>query len=55
MWTLKAWFDINVLNTIQIRNKHYKKWSSKEIDKDNLKQAEFLLKNIYSMVWDAVL
>ena len=41
----KTRFDIDVLNAIRTRDKHYKKLkqSGQEIDKDNLKYAKLLL------------
>ena len=42
----KLWFDIDVLNAIRNRDKHYKKfeWLGKEIDKGNFKCEKVLLK-----------
>ena len=44
----KSWFDIDVLNANQNRNKHYKnfKQSCKEIDTGNFKCAKLLLKKL---------
>ena len=44
----KPWFDIDVLNSIQNRNKHYKnfKQSGRETDKDNFKYARLSLKKL---------
>ena len=45
---IKTWFDIDVLNAIRNRDKHYKKFkqSGRETDKDNFKYAELSLKKI---------
>ena len=42
----KPWFDIDVLNAIQNRNKRYKKFkhSGRNTDKDNFTNARVLLK-----------
>ena len=42
----KPWFDIDALNAIRNRHKHYKKFkqSGKGTDKDNFKYAKFSLK-----------
>ena len=42
----KPWFNIDILNAIQNRDNHYKKFkrSGKEIDKGNFKCAKLLLK-----------
>ena len=44
----KPWFDIDVLNSIRNRNKHYKnfKQSGRETDKDNFKYARLSLKKL---------
>ena len=44
----KPWFDIDGLNTIWKRDKHYRKFkrSGKEIDKGNLKCEKLLLKKV---------
>ena len=44
----KPWFDIDVLNAIQNRDKHCKKfkWSGRETDKGNFKYARLSLKKI---------
>ena len=44
----KLRFDIDVLNAIRNRDKHYKKFnrSGKEIDKDNFKRAKLLLEKV---------
>ena len=45
---IRPWFDIDVLNAIQNRDKHYKKFkqSGRETDKDNFKYAKLSLKKI---------
>ena len=44
----KLWFDIDVLNAIRKRDKHYKKFkqSGKQIHKGNFKCAKLLLKKL---------
>ena len=44
----KTSFDIDVLNTVPNRNKHYEKFkqSGREIDKCNFKNAKVLLKKV---------
>ena len=45
----KPWFDMDVLNAIRNRNKHYKKFkqSVRKTDKDNSKYAKLSLKKKY--------
>ena len=44
----KPWLDIDVLNAIRKRDKHYRKFkrSGKETDKDNFMCAKLLLKKV---------
>ena len=44
----KPWFDIDVLNAIQNRDKHYKKFKQlgRVTDKDNFKYAKLSLKKL---------
>ena len=44
----KPWFDIDVLNAIRNRDKHYKKikQSGRETDKDNFKYSKLSLEKI---------
>ena len=44
----KLWFDIEILNAIRNRDKHYKKfkWSSKKTGKGNFKCKKRLLKKL---------
>ena len=45
---IKPWFEIDVLNTIRNRDKHYKKFKrwGRETDKDNFKHAKLSIKKI---------
>ena len=44
----KPWFDVDVLNAIQNRDKHYKKFKQlgNVTDKDNFKYAKLSLKKL---------
>ena len=48
----KSWFDIDVLNTIRNRDKHFTKFklSGKEIYKNNIKNAKFLFKKVLEII-----
>ena len=50
-FNIKPWFDIDVLNDIRNRDKHYKKFeeSDKKNDKGTFKNSKFLLKKLLTI------
>lgn len=46
----KPWFDVGVLNVIQNRDKHYRKFqeSGKETDKGKFKCAQLFIKKLFN-------